>query len=104
MTVGITHPRPHLRATLRRWAKSSRKMRPRRSFYAAEDAYYAMVLLTRAAEDLHYNELDDLAYTCSESGSCYAERQRCQRQRRARRRRPNRHHLRRLQRRGVRAL
>src|SRR5688572_19563557 len=39
------------------------------SFVSAEDAYYAMVLLTRAAEDLHHNRLDDLAFTCSQSGT-----------------------------------
>jgi len=39
------------------------------SFYSAEDAHYAMLLLTQAAQDLQRNQLDPLPYDCSQGGT-----------------------------------
>lgn len=39
------------------------------SLYSAEDAYYAMILLTQAAQDLQRNQLDPLPFDCSQGGT-----------------------------------
>ena len=39
------------------------------SLYSAEDGYYAMLLLTQAAQDLQRNQLDPLPYDCGQGGT-----------------------------------
>lgn len=39
------------------------------SLYSAEDTYYAMLLLTQAAQDLQRNQLDPLPFSCSQGGT-----------------------------------